>query len=119
MTPDPRNPHNVPLTDTLWSALLARYGKRGVSAAIEAHCRAAEGLPLRPDVQTRGRFKPGENSRTRRATASAEQPASDLFDPGWTCDKCGHDNAEGAEECAGEKCKAFAEWAAAQPQEGE
>ena len=77
MTPDPCNPHNVTLTDTLWFALLARYGKRGVAAAIEAHCRAAEGLPTRPDVQTRGRFKPGENSRTRRATASAEPPAAE------------------------------------------
>ena len=66
MTPDPVCPHNVTLTDSLWSALLARYGKRGVAAAIEAHCRAAEGMTPRPDVQTRGRFKPGENACTRK-----------------------------------------------------
>lgn len=66
MSDDPCNPHNVTLTDSLWTALLARYGKRGVAAAIEAHCRAAEGLPPRPNVQARGRFKPGENARTRK-----------------------------------------------------
>lgn len=63
---DPCTPHEVTLTDSLWTALRAKYGPRGVSAAIEAHCRAAEGMPPRPDVQTRGRFKPGENARTRK-----------------------------------------------------
>ncbi len=63
---DPCTPHEVTLTESLWSALRAKYGPRGVSAAVEAHCRAAEGMPPRRDVQTRGRFAPGENSRTRK-----------------------------------------------------
>lgn len=40
-----------------------------------------------------------------------------LVDPGWECERCGHVNPDDVEHCAGEKCVAFREWAATQPQE--
>lgn len=98
---------------------------------VAGTCRGTRsGIPY----ESIGRVKGQEAMHVlRRVNAPADTPIAmggdrltfplarntSLFDPGWTCDKCGHDNADGAEECAGEKCKRFAEWAATQPQEGD
>lgn len=51
-------PHNLTLTDEVWTHLVEHHGARGASAALEDAYRAANNLPPRPDVQQRGRFTP-------------------------------------------------------------
>lgn len=51
-------PHNLTLTDEVWEHLVEHHGHRGAAAALENAYRATNGLPPRPDVQQRGRFKP-------------------------------------------------------------
>ena len=57
------------------------------------------------------------DARQARAALAAELSRRSLVDPGWECERCGHVNPDDAEYCAGEKCVAFREWAAQQPQE--
>lgn len=58
-----------------------------------------------------------EDNRQACAALAAELARRSLVDPGWECERCGHVNPDDAEYCAGEKCVAFREWAAQQPQE--
>ena len=67
-------PHNVTLTAEVWEHLVKHHGKRGVAAALENAYRAQHGLPPRPAVAERGRFAPGENAHTRRATRPRLSP---------------------------------------------
>lgn len=68
-SPPAGNPHDI-VTETLafTRELRGRLRASGESKSglVERLLREHFGMPPRPDVQTRGRFAPGENSRTRR-----------------------------------------------------
>lgn len=58
-------PHNLTLTDEVWSHIVEHHGARGASAALEAAYRAAHGMPPRPAVEERGRFVAGVKRKPR------------------------------------------------------
>ena len=55
--------HTLTFTDEFWTAFTERFPN--ASEALESLGRKALGMPPRPDVSERGRFKAGENGRTR------------------------------------------------------
>lgn len=121
----------APLTDAALRAEIERVGGTPSSEADMlgvacGHCDQPKGetcgtkaeLPCKPHRERRraALFAFFVQRDKARSALTAELSRRTLVDPGWECE-CGHVNSDDAEHCAGEKCVAFREWAATQPQE--